>query len=130
MSTSTAGILQPAFDRLAELARLEVDWDSYGALPPSPEALDAARSFLITVVEQFGDAAAERVVPYSLMPIVDGGIQLEWRGATGAVELNIGPTRAMSFLLIERHGEQETFSEGSNLRWPGAIELVRWILLA
>lgn len=122
-------ILRPAFDRLTELAALEHDWDSYGGLPLSPEAMEMAQSFMIDVVDRFG-RAGERAVPYSLMPIVDGGVQLEWRGQERDVELNIGPDRKISFLLVERREDGRAFSEGSGLSWEAALDLVRRTILA
>src|SRR5437016_1124645 len=49
--------LQAQFDRLQQVARLGANWDSYGAEPIAPRAVDAARRLISTVAEQFSTLA-------------------------------------------------------------------------
>jgi hypothetical protein len=85
-------------ERLAELNGLEADWDSYGALRVSPEALAAAGAIISQVIARAGD----RGVPRDIMPIADGGVALEWRSPRLELALNACPEGGWSSLLIER----------------------------
>lgn len=58
--------------RLKELATLEADWDSYGADPPSADALGRARSFLFV-------SAFHLAYPAKVNPSVIGGVGVTYR---------------------------------------------------
>jgi hypothetical protein len=120
--------LEPTLDRLARLAELGSDWDSYGGAPPSGQALATARELLFAVAERCGELVGERVRPYAVAPIADGGVQLEWRGAHRELELEIGPGGDVGYLLVERHGGERQFEEGDDLSWPKALDLVARVL--
>jgi hypothetical protein len=62
----------PTIQRLAELQLLPYDWDSYGGLPLQPKHVQAALQFLNAVM-------GDDVVLPDIVPLSDGGIQLEWR---------------------------------------------------
>lgn len=121
-------MLLPALQRLDELSRLAPDWDSYGALPPSVTALDTAESIMRQVVEQLGDSFGERAAPYTVMPIADGGLQLEWRGPTTELEFDIGPEGAFSYLLIEHPNGVRRFAEGAGLSRAAAFTLIERVI--
>ena len=59
--------VHPATDRLTKIAKLPANWDSYGALPIDPRAIESARK-LITALSH----------PPQIVPTTEGGIQLEW----------------------------------------------------
>ena len=130
MSVSQRGpaILHPAFERLDELSRLERDWDTYGALPLASTALDVAEAIMRKVVKAFDKALGQCVAPYTIMPIADGGVSIEWRGAGAELELDIGPSGALSYLLIEHTDEGRRFEEGSGLSERQALDLVRRVI--
>jgi hypothetical protein len=75
-------------ERLAELSVLEADWDSYGALSPSPRSLTMAEHIILGMVTRF----EARGIPTEVMPIADGGIQVEWRGRSADLALNAAQT--------------------------------------
>lgn len=70
-----------ALRTLQEFALLEENWDSYDALPITPEAIDVAGTML----------RALRVVPLN-----DGGVQIEM----GHVEIDIGPDGKVENILV------------------------------
>ena len=92
---------QPARDTLDELAALREDWDSYGATPPTALAISLAHGILANVAERHADIADEQALPWATAPLADGGVQFEWRGPGGALEVEIGPDGALSY-LVER----------------------------
>jgi len=68
--------------RIGELERLEDNWDSYGAKPMAP----VTRSLLPLLIDAVHEAGLPR--PY-LIPVADGGVQLEWDRADLDAELEI-----------------------------------------
>ncbi len=111
-------------ERLAELAKLGPDWDSYGALPLAPRAIAIAKQTAEQAVERFGEPG----VPYTVMPIADGGVSLEWRGATTDLELDISPDGALSYLLIDRTGGERRYDECYDLSAREARELIARVI--
>jgi hypothetical protein len=61
---------------LAKLRQLKHGWDSYGGLPPTPEAIAVAEILL---------------QPGSLVPSPDGGLQIEWHQGGYDIEITIDP---------------------------------------
>ncbi|MYB37151.1 MAG: hypothetical protein F4Y26_07165 [Gammaproteobacteria bacterium] len=66
--------------RLAEIAALQEDWDSYGAPPISRARIEAVGDLIQTVADG-------RAPPPTLVPTPDGSIQLEWH--SHGVELEV-----------------------------------------
>lgn len=122
MSVSQRGpaVLRPALQRLAQLEALEHDWDSYGGLPPCPQSLTMAQSIMARMAKRFGEPG----VPAEVMPIADGGIQLEWQGSSGALAVNAASDGSWSYLLIERGPDGRTFNERYGLSDAEAETLV------
>ena len=123
VSQQGPAILRPAFQRLDELSKLERDWDTYGALPLTSVALEAAEKIMRKVVKAFGKMPSEGVAPYTLMPIADGGVSIEWRGPQADLEIDIGPSGALSYLLIERADGNRRFEEGSDISQEQVLDL-------
>jgi hypothetical protein len=70
----------------ARLAKLPAGWDGPGSVPASSKALFRAERITRDALIGFLQAAG----PY-LVPVGDGGVQVEWHGATGEIELTVGP---------------------------------------
>ena len=116
------GYLLRSYQRLAELAALQEDWDSYGALPISEKALDGARRLLSRVCRELPSAADAS--PFALAPLANGGVQIEWRGAHGALELEVDPKGRLSGLLVGDHETGRSYEERSRLSMTVATRLV------
>ena len=121
-------VLHRSLLRLDKLSKLERDWDSYGALPLTPTALARADATMRKAVALFGVTLGERVAPYTLMPIPDGGVSIEWRGPGATLELDIGPSGALSYLLIDYSTEERSFEEASDVSEEQALDLVSRVL--
>jgi hypothetical protein len=74
--------LTDALMRLQDLAALAPDWDSYGAKPVEADMAMAAVRFLATLA-----AAAPGVDKPSVVPLSDGGVQVEWH--RGGIDLEV-----------------------------------------
>ncbi len=120
--------LEPTFERLVHLAELGPDWDSYGGAPPTAIAIARAGLLILTVARRFCASSRAPIEPFAVMPIADGGVQLEWRGATEDLELDIGPDGVIGYLLIDRRQDERRFEEGEGLSSSEALELVKRVL--
>lgn len=121
-------VLRPTLKRLAQLKALEPDWDTYGALPLTSTALTRADAMVRKVVDQHSATVGEREAPYTVMPIADGGISIEWRGSGPDLELDIGPNGELSYLLIIQGEDGRQFEEGTDLAEQQALDLVTGVL--
>jgi len=68
-------------ERLLDIASLELDWDGYGAGPPSPKTIALAKRAGEWMMEEFG-------LPH-VVPVGDGSILLEWHGDGFDLELEL-----------------------------------------
>lgn len=71
MRTAAAPWVREALAEVSELTALAPNWDTYGARPI--EAASAARVATFLYDHAYGDLPAPHVVP-----MTDGGVQLEW----------------------------------------------------
>ena len=69
-----------------------------------------AYRLLWRVAEEFPDGP-EHSVPWVIAPLADGGMQIEWRNDRGAIEVEIGPTGSLRY-LVEQDGRTVQRSEG------------------
>ncbi len=88
--------LQARLDHLGGLTR---NWDSYDAAPISPKAISLTRTVLCRSIAALERHGAQNIYPFAIAPLSDGGVQVEWRGTAGFVEIEIGPSGALSALV-------------------------------
>jgi hypothetical protein len=77
--------------KLNEFVRLEAGWDSYAAEPVSELAINSARSLLLALPGFVDDCAGSEFVPFAVVPLANGGIQIEWRAEDRGIEVEIDP---------------------------------------
>lgn len=94
----------PAFMQLYLLQRLPDDWDSYGGVALQVSHRDAALRFL-------GLAMADGVPLPDIVPLADGGVQLEWRSAGVEVDYISDNELSEPTVFITRDGEAEEIEE-------------------
>lgn len=70
--------------QLQELAKLQDDWDTYGARRPSAKALARAEE-LLSILVKLGRAR------WHIVPTVEGGVQIEQHRDGLEVEILISP---------------------------------------
>ena len=124
--SNVAGLPDATRERLAELGRLEADWDSYGALQVAPRALAAGGAIISLAIAQTGD----RGVPRDIMPIADGGIALEWRSPGVELGLNACPEGGWTALLVERGEGGRRATERYDLSDAEALALILRVIQA
>jgi hypothetical protein len=92
----------PVVERTAELLALDPNWDSYGAAPVQPRAVESALDLLLKVMKD--DTPRPAVVPANT-----GGVQLEWHSAILdlEVEIAVDGTTTVFYQDYERDSEGE-----------------------
>ena len=120
MAQLRKGQVEEALEWLAELSRLEPDWDSYGALSPAHQAVDQSRALIGLAVAQLG----RRGVPHDIMPIADGGIALEWRYPSVELGLNARPEGGWTSLQVRSNAGGRRFDEAYDLSDDDALALL------
>lgn len=105
-SDSDEGILSDTdLNRLVSLASLPAGWDSYDADSISRDALAGAKSVIARVVIQTG------AHPYAIRPLVDGGVQIVWRGSDTEVEVDVSPDETLGYLLVRNPDGDSQYTE-------------------
>ena len=93
----------PTVESLLDLLQLPKNWDGYGAIQIQEQLAQKALMVLVEVMEN--DAPAPSVVPLS-----DGGIQVEWHRLGRNLEIEFPAGETPSFYYYEDGSELE--SEG------------------
>lgn len=119
---------QDAMERLAYLETLPADWDAEGASAPSPRAIATGHDFLIRAAWSLGGLVSEhpeRLRPFAVVPLADGGVQIEWRTPEGNdLEVQIGPDGTFGYLLIEQRDEGRVFREDEGVSSDVVLRLL------
>lgn len=113
--SKSSGLTQAtALRKLDELKNLPEDWDSYGADPISPNAIAKAKSIVTSVMIAFGGIIGNVVQLTDVIPIADGGVQLEWIGPHAELEIEISPNGNIGLLYISGSGDRRNYVESED----------------
>jgi hypothetical protein len=91
--------LRKVISRLRELSELDANWDSYGAKPMTAQAATAAIELVSDLLDNCHEIDPKRFNPWMIAPLADGGVQLEWRLDSSAVEVEIDPDGKLHYLI-------------------------------
>lgn len=92
-------------DRLQHLSKLPDGWDSYGGRAPSDESVFTA---LLVISHTLKYESA----PPAIVPLSEGGVQLEWYGNGEELEIRIGSSGQISAIRFdEREGRGEEIDQ-------------------
>ena len=117
-------------ERIARFAELQPDWDSYGAKVIAPVAIATARDVLRTIIQAAEPALGERVLAVWIAPLPNGGVVLEWRGATADLEVEVTASGVLQILLEARAAGQDETVERSGVRAEDVAALLDGVLAA
>src|SRR5258708_29558327 len=110
--SESGGLTQAtAIKKLDELKNLPEDWDSYGADSISPNAIAKAKSVIALVMKAFGGIIGTVVQLTDVIPIADGGVQLEWVGPHAELEIEISPNGDIGLLYISVSKDRREYEE-------------------
>jgi hypothetical protein len=114
-------LLEATLQRLAAFGDLEQDWDSYGGAPPTTIALTEAGRWIEIVADLFGARVEDASIPYSVAPLANGGVQLEWRGRNGIVELEVGSGGDLAYLFLPKGEDSNGAEESDDASWSDVL---------
>ncbi len=121
--------MQPAMERVFELARLPMDWDTYGAHPPTSLSVEAAHRLLMDVNNTWRGTFGEAVRPFVIVPLPRGGLQMEWRNDAAEIEIEIGPGGQVGYLFIDKTGDERIFQEEDDVSWDDALIMIERVFV-
>jgi hypothetical protein len=120
--------LADALERLNQIENLDANWDSYGSQPPTQVALETAGRLIGAVYEDTLSARPRAAVPYSVIPLSGGGVQVEWRGNSAAIEVEISSEAVLGYLLARGSEPSREFEEADNVSQPRILQLIRDVI--
>ena len=108
--------------KLLEFAYLEDNWDSYHAKPIELKTLKQVIDLYSAIYEKF------HILPVHIAPF-SGGIQLEYRENSNALEIEVRGTNKYAYLFIQGEKENDlkddrTFSEEDNVDEVRVFEML------
>ncbi len=120
--------LLPAFERIAEMAKLQANWDREHADPPTASAVSAADLLILAVAEEQECRGRGRVGPTTSSPIPDGGIQVEWDGPNARIDVQANPDGSYGFLVKWGTGRDAKYEEAEVAPLRTILSLVARVL--
>jgi len=109
---------KPTIDRLVALAPLQQNWDQRGSAAVREDVLTFAWNVLAQIMPHDGK-------PPVIVPIGNGGIQLEWSSDTVDLEMEITRPFEMSALLFENRDGDEIETVIPTETWDRLSGVVR-----
>lgn len=93
---------------LDRLSRLESGWDSYGAAPPGPEAIQLSKEVL-------NQLAGDLILPSTIVPSAEGGVSIYFMTGdrTAFVETNNEGVQAL--VMYDRNGALDVLEIGRDI---------------
>lgn len=86
-------------ERFVTLARVEEDWDSYGAAAVDPHAIAVAHTLIMDVIAAFPRRPVAGLVPTDVLPLPNGNVQVIWQGPEGELDLDVDAQGSIGYLL-------------------------------
>lgn len=104
--------------KLQEMSELTEGWDSYGARPISPSAIDTARTII---------AWSNNSEDYlqHVGPLASGGVLLQWEKEHTDEKLIVAVEESISYLLVRSIQEERTYEEHNDVAVQSVIAEIR-----
>ncbi len=108
-SSELAWRLRAVLDNLERIAALPENWDTFGSGRASVAALNSSRDLIWKALIQSAAQGGSDSTPYDVAPLSGGGLQIEWRGGGGNIEVEVSSEGRYGYLLSrEWDGRIET----------------------
>lgn len=107
---------------LAEYAALPPNWDSYGAVAISRQAIREANQLLQRLADAFGQPG----LPETIVPVPDGGVQFEWDKVSGTLEIEVQDNGTLNVLVLPK-GQAAVLRE--HVSWRELLDMVAPIVV-
>jgi len=108
-----AADFRPVIDQLRSFTELAPGWDTYDAEVISLNAIRAAIDTVLALAGTTPRNERGEYVPDHLAPLADGGVQLEWDGPRGSLEVEFGPEGDVGYLLVDIAGAHRECEEAT-----------------
>jgi hypothetical protein len=109
---------------LERIAALPEDWDTFGSGRTAAIAADTARDLIWKAVVNLATYNGAEGTPNDVAPLSGGGVQLEWRGSAGNIEVEVSPEGRFGYLLNrEQDGRLQT-QEADNVPEQNILDLI------
>ena len=116
---SLSAVFAESLIRLSKFRELRPNWNSYGAVPVTEDAITAAKDLFASLQSIFqgltgccwDDQRCCALAPVATVPLDDGGVGIEWSLPGMEIEISIGPGRKMEYLAVEGSGESRKYTE-------------------
>ena len=99
---------------LQEMSELTDDWDSYGARPISPSAINTARKIIAW------SNNSENYLQH-IGPLASGGVLLQWEKEHTDEKLIVAVEESISYLLVRSIQEERTYEEHNDVAVQSVI---------
>lgn len=99
---------------LQEMSELTEDWDSYGARPISPSAINTAREIIAW------SNNSENYLQH-IGPLASGGVLLQWEKEHTDEKLIVAVEESISYLLVRSIQEERTYEEHNDVAVQSVI---------
>lgn len=119
----------PHLEKLGSFAKLEHNWDSYGAVPIAREAIRCAQRLVLLVAEGLGVVAGVGGSPYAVAPVPDGGVYVEWRGPGGELQVWVDDCGRLSYLLVTGTGDCPATHEQDAASLEDVVQVLAGLLV-
>nr|MBA2246873.1 hypothetical protein [Chloroflexia bacterium] len=114
-----------SIEKIAGYTELPDDWDSYGGVGSTRQARDQALEFVLRLFEADLLKTSKDV---DILPIPTGGIQFEWSGPGGAIEIEIDQHGDLHSLIERDDGAYEVSLREKPVRWPAVRDQIRQVV--
>jgi len=98
-------------DRIAELAQLRPDWDSYDALAPSGVAVRSAYEVLMWLFELEFAIQKGGMMPGDIYPLPNGSIEAEWIKGDQVLAIQARTDGTFHLMTKKGHGRAAQYTE-------------------
>lgn len=92
---------------LERIAAVPEDWDTFGSGRTSAIAVNAARDLVWKTVVNLAAYKGADGTPDDVAPLSGGGVQVEWRGNAGTIEVEVSADGSFGYLLRHHDGPSE-----------------------
>ncbi len=122
-------VMSAVEQRLHELLALPANWDSYDADQITPHAIYVASSVVKQALGEYPLSNDPGDISINIVPLNDGGVQIEWDGPHGRLDVEVDPEEyTFNFLLIRPDGSPDRFEERHGVSSEDVLEALGEIL--
>lgn len=116
-----------ALRNLARIAALPENWDTFGSDKAAAAALSSSRDLIWKAVIHLAARGVDGT-PYDIAPLSGGGLQIEWRGGSKSIEVEVSANGHYNYLLTEECDGRVESQEADNVTLEEILHLISAVL--